>query len=166
MGISYRFDENAILRIEVADPLDSDQIRAAVDALLADPQLRPGVDILSDHSRLAGTASTEMVRDVLPLLARLGERLGSFRCAIVAPEDASLALFFDHRFDREETFMTFAPYLAVYDDVDARELSGNDWSSSGQGTANYFNELIGPDGYIATFADRIHFNRYTGVAMK
>ncbi len=92
MGISYSFDENSLLRLEVVDPIDVDQLRSTAEALLADPRLRPGVDILSDHSGFAGTATTQMVGAALPLLERLGERLGRFRCAIVAPEDASYGM--------------------------------------------------------------------------
>ncbi|MDJ0847078.1 MAG: STAS/SEC14 domain-containing protein [Myxococcota bacterium] len=92
MGIRYRFEDDAILHLEVFDPLDVEEIRAFVEALLADPQLRQGLDILSDHSRLAATATTQMVGAVLPLLEKLGARLGRFRCAIVAPEDASFGM--------------------------------------------------------------------------
>ncbi len=92
MGIRYSFDETSMLRLEVADPIDIEQIRATVEALLAEPEFRPGIDILSDHTSLEATATTQMVGAVLPLLERLGERLGRFRCAIVAPEDASFGM--------------------------------------------------------------------------
>ena len=31
---------------------------------------------------------------------------------------------------------------------------------------DYMNELTGPEGYITRYSDPIHFNRYSGVAMK
>ena len=68
--------------------------------------------------------------------------------------------FFDQRFEGEETYVAVVPFLSVYDDDAAREMFGDeDWSES-------LEELTGNVGYIAQFADRIHFNRYTGVAMK
>ncbi len=73
---------------------------------------------------------------------------------------------FDHVFENNEPFLVFAPFLAVYDDDEARELKALDWSNSPQGEDNYRDELTGPLGYITQFADRIHFNRYTGVMMK
>jgi hypothetical protein len=93
VGITYRFDiENALVRLEVVDPLDGDEIRRAAEALLADPRLRPGVDVLSDHSRLASPATREMVEGVIPLLTRFGERLGRLRCALVVASDASYGM--------------------------------------------------------------------------
>lgn len=55
------------------------------------------------------------------------------------------------------------PFLAVYDDREAREIRLNDtWNSA----SRIDQDLTGPEGYIALRADRIHFNRYTGVAMR
>ncbi|MCH8164475.1 MAG: prepilin-type N-terminal cleavage/methylation domain-containing protein [Planctomycetes bacterium] len=77
--------------------------------------------------------------------------------------------YFDHRFENEETYVSVVPFVAVYDDDQARETYGDDdWNDPQQ----YLGELTNNDpnnpplGYIAQFADRIHFNRYTGVAMK
>jgi type II secretory pathway pseudopilin PulG len=53
-------------------------------------------------------------------------------------------------------------FFAIYDDRDARKNKTLDWKIK----ANYVAELQGPDGYIATRAERIHFNRFTGVAMR
>ncbi len=77
--------------------------------------------------------------------------------------------YFDQRFEGEETYVTIVPFLSVYDDAAAREMFGaDDWDDF----ETYLGELTNNDsanpplGYIAQFADRIHFNRYTGVAMK
>lgn len=60
----------------------------------------------------------------------------------------------------DECNLTLVPYIAVYDDRLARERRATDWSNESDIVA----ELVGPTGWISTFADRIHFNRYTGVA--
>lgn len=60
----------------------------------------------------------------------------------------------------DESNITLVPFLAVYDDRVARERRTQEWSSD----AALAQDLVGPQGYIATNSDRIHFNRYTGVA--
>ena len=60
----------------------------------------------------------------------------------------------------DETNLTVVPFLAVYDDRTAREQKALDWSNDG----NMAVELCGPSGFITTNGQRIHFNRYTGVA--
>jgi len=60
----------------------------------------------------------------------------------------------------DEPNLTLVPFLSVFDDRAAREKKTLDWSNSG----NMLLELAGPQGYITTNSDRIHFNRYTGVA--
>ena len=59
----------------------------------------------------------------------------------------------------DEPYVNIVPFLAVFDDDEARELFGDDdW----QGVTREL-ELTQ---YISQHADRIHFNRYSGVAMK
>ncbi len=72
----------------------------------------------------------------------------------------------DQASEDDEPFLAMAPFLAVFDDDEARELKALDWSNSNQGEDNYELELTGPLGYVTQFAKRIHFNRYTGVVMK
>ncbi|MCH8823102.1 MAG: prepilin-type N-terminal cleavage/methylation domain-containing protein [Planctomycetes bacterium] len=83
------------------------------------------------------------------------------------PEDIYVD-FFNQKYEDDETFVSIAPFLAVYSDDEAREHKTLDWSDPSQGQANYEIELTGPgsDAYITNFAKRIHFNRYTGVMMK
>ncbi|MCZ6734836.1 MAG: prepilin-type N-terminal cleavage/methylation domain-containing protein [Planctomycetota bacterium] len=65
---------------------------------------------------------------------------------------------FDHPDD--ETDINLVPFLAAYDDEEAREMFGDDdWNS-------LETRVLELTKYITQFADRIHFNRYTGVAMK
>lgn len=60
----------------------------------------------------------------------------------------------------DESNVTLVPFLAVYDDRAARERRTQEWT----GDAGLVQDLVGPQGYISTSSDRIHFNRYTGVA--
>jgi hypothetical protein len=79
------------------------------------------------------------------------------------PDDSSLdPSFFSMYLEDDECFVNIAPYVAVYDDEEAREQRRQDWT-----TPEGYEELTGrvPDGYIATKGRRVHFNRYTGVVM-
>ncbi len=79
------------------------------------------------------------------------------------PLTIAAATFFKQWWETDETLVTVVPFLAVYDDEKARELRVNDdWTNQDA----YEGDLTGPEGYINLRADRIHFNRYTGVAMK
>lgn len=69
--------------------------------------------------------------------------------------------FFFYSIQDDETFVNFSPFLAVFDDDDARERRTNDWTTQN----GYEADLTDPAGYIAEFGRRIHFNRYTGVVM-
>lgn len=81
--------------------------------------------------------------------------------------------YFTQNFESDEPFVLMAPFLAVYDDDQARELKTGDWSDTPAGRAVYQRDLVGdpsdPEtfpGYITGNSTRIHFNRYTGVVMK
>lgn len=60
---------------------------------------------------------------------------------------------------RDEGYIQFAPYVAVYDDDEARELKQANWTTR----VGYEAELAGPEGYIAQFGQRLDFNRFTGI---
>lgn len=60
----------------------------------------------------------------------------------------------------DETNLTLVPFLAIFDDRQARERRTLDWGNA----ANMLAELNGPAGFITASSDRIHFNRFTGVA--
>ncbi|MHC5113918.1 MAG: pilus assembly FimT family protein [Planctomycetota bacterium] len=62
----------------------------------------------------------------------------------------------------DESNVEPVPFLAVYDDTRAREAKSLQWTNR----TNYEAELSGPDGYITQNADRLHFNRYSGVVMR
>ena len=80
------------MRLDLSDPMDMEQIADTARRLLSDPELRPGLNMLSDHSELEFTATTEIAKLVPRLLAQLAERLGPFRFAAVVPSDASYGM--------------------------------------------------------------------------
>ena len=69
---------------------------------------------------------------------------------------------FDQIYADDETFVSLAPFLAVYDFDEALERKTLDWSDRD----NLEEELVGPPGYITELGNRIHFNRYSGVIMR
>jgi len=78
--------------------------------------------------------------------------------------------WFDYDEPVDEVQLTLAPFFAVYDDDAAREARTEDWTD-----VDGYAELVGSmddsgdyfqRGYISLNADRIHFNRYTGVVMR
>ncbi|MHC5006403.1 MAG: pilus assembly FimT family protein [Planctomycetota bacterium] len=69
---------------------------------------------------------------------------------------------FDQIYEDDETFVSLAPFLAVYDFDEALERKTLDWSDRD----NLEEELVGPPGYITELGNRIHFNRYSGVVMR
>ena len=86
--------------------------------------------------------------------------------------DLSDRTFYEQNFNDDEPFVVIAPFLAVYDDDEARELKTGEWAPDDPPLV-YQRDLVGdpaaPDlypGYISENATRIHFNRYTGVVMK
>ena len=91
-----------------------------------------------------------------PPMMRLGIEGDSPFFLNVAPRE------FRQRFEDDEPFIVMAPFLAVYDDKEARTLKTGDWND----LSVYKDDLTGPTGYIAENANRLHFNRYTGVVMK
>ncbi len=85
------------------------------------------------------------------------------------PENATLTL--DQLKPDDEPFVRIAPFIAVYDDDEARERNSGDLGVPGwNDPAKYELDLTGngppTPGYISTAGRRIHFNVYTGVAMK
>jgi hypothetical protein len=53
------------------------------------------------------------------------------------------------------------PFFAVYDDRLAREIRTQPWTSECN-----LAELCGPSGFISNNADRLYFNRFSGVMMR
>jgi prepilin-type N-terminal cleavage/methylation domain-containing protein len=63
----------------------------------------------------------------------------------------------------DEPLVNAAPFLAVFDEAEAREMAGaDDWRGDG-GSARRAIEL---SEYLSARAERIHFNRYTGAALR
>jgi hypothetical protein len=64
----------------------------------------------------------------------------------------------------DEPFVLITPYLAVFDDRDAREeLDQAAWINTSQGAAYRGRDLTE---FIDGTGRVLHFNRYTGVAME
>jgi prepilin-type N-terminal cleavage/methylation domain-containing protein len=67
---------------------------------------------------------------------------------------------FEQDFETDECYITIAPFLAVFDDDEVRQLSDlTEWGDALTRATDY-------SAYINSNADRLHFNRYTGVVMK
>lgn len=93
MPVRYQIDqEHSLIRLELSDPLDRDAIPEIIGRLISDPGLRPGLSLLSDHSELKFTATTELVKAIPAVAHELADRLGPFRCALVVPSDASYGM--------------------------------------------------------------------------
>ncbi|MCH7604090.1 MAG: hypothetical protein IIB54_15125, partial [Planctomycetes bacterium] len=87
----------------------------------------------------------------------------SFINPTYALDDFPGILIFEHRLDDDEPVVMIAPYLAVFDDEQFREFSDPaSWTDSG-GFDTYRKDLRR---YLNQNANRIHFNSYTGVAMR
>lgn len=71
-------------------------------------------------------------------------------------------LFYHYHEDNEEVYISFVPFLSIYDDDEARELKTLPWTNR----VNYEAELAGPTGYIAQYGRKIEFNKYTGVPLR
>ena len=69
---------------------------------------------------------------------------------------------FIQHLETDEPAVNNSPFLAVYDDREARDRRATNWENLAQITTG----LIGPNGFITNNATRIHFNRYTGVPMR
>jgi len=68
--------------------------------------------------------------------------------------------YFYHVFEGDEPYLSFVPFLAVFDDDVAREQYDTTQWSDGQVRRDNLTF------YISQSADRIHFNRYTGVVLR
>ncbi len=71
------------------------------------------------------------------------------------------------RFENDESWIDFVSYIAVFDDDRARELNDvTKWNPATGGNTACTKRMADYTTYIINNADRIHFNRYTGVALK
>ncbi|MCA9289769.1 MAG: prepilin-type N-terminal cleavage/methylation domain-containing protein [Phycisphaerales bacterium] len=66
----------------------------------------------------------------------------------------------------DESRVNFVPYIAVFDERAARELYPNSEAGGWVGPANWDVRRNQISKFVNEFADRIHFNRYTGVVMR
>ena len=73
---------------------------------------------------------------------------------------------FEHQQVEDESAISMVPFLAVVDDEQVRELKDVSQWNMVNGAAAFASRRADYTEYITNNADRIHFNRYTGVAMK
>jgi hypothetical protein len=93
MAALYHIDrERSLIRLEYSSSLDLAEIAESVQALLSDPELQPGMNMISDHSNRESAPTREMVKAVPSLAAELAKRIGKFRCAVVAPSDVAFGM--------------------------------------------------------------------------
>ncbi len=77
----------------------------------------------------------------------------------LGPSGNVLAQYFCQQRPDDEPYLTLVPYLSVFDDALARDQMTLNWTSGQDRNLAYTS-------FIDQNADRIHFNRYTGVVMR
>ena len=93
MQLSYQIDESAsFIRSHWSGEYDPVQVQKLVVELIADPQIRPGLNFLSDWSNLESIPTTDSVKVGVNLLEMMIEKLGSFKYAIVTRDDVSYGM--------------------------------------------------------------------------
>lgn len=75
---------------------------------------------------------------------------------------SALTGYFCQAQNDDEPYVTFAPFVAVFNDAEAREDPRVDPTTWSDGQTRVDEQSL----YISDYADRIHFNRYSGVAMR
>ena len=93
MPFSYHIEKaSSILWVEIADPTSMEEIFAGVQRLVADPELYPGLNVLSDHRALDYVASADLMRVLPGLFEQLAEKIGPHRTAVVAANETSFGM--------------------------------------------------------------------------
>jgi prepilin-type N-terminal cleavage/methylation domain-containing protein len=121
----------------------------------------PGVMFAADGARILRNSHSDSARSWIDFnndgLVRRDQQ-------DYVPEEVPLnwSREFDQIYEDDETFVSLAPFLAVYDFEEALDRKTLDWGDRD----NLEEELVGPPGYITELGNRIHFNRYSGVVMR
>ena len=93
MPASYKIDfERSRIRAEFYEEQTAASFRALLEALIADPQVSPGMDMLTEHTRVTAFATAEMIFAMLPLLDQLAKRVGHLRIAMIAPRKVQFGM--------------------------------------------------------------------------
>jgi len=93
MPVSYEIDPiRSLVRIEYVGVLSAGAVTQVIQQLIDDPRLQPGMGIVSDHSRGANFATPDLVLRIMPRLAKLAERLGPLRIALVTPRAVQVGM--------------------------------------------------------------------------
>jgi hypothetical protein len=91
--MSYTIDESAsLIRSEWSGEYEPLKVQKMVVDLMADPKIRPGLNYLSDWSRLESRPTTNSVKVGVNLLEMMIPKLGSFKYAIVSRDDVTYGM--------------------------------------------------------------------------
>ena len=90
MPIRYAVDPTRKRVHTVADgAFDAGDIRRTVEGVVADPRVRPGFHILSDHRHVTRPITFQQIQELLDLLEEHAVALGATRWAIVSTRPSS-----------------------------------------------------------------------------
>ncbi|MEP5763781.1 MAG: hypothetical protein ABJ308_04275 [Halieaceae bacterium] len=93
MPYEYRIEpQDSILWIELSDPTNPAEIVEGIQRLCTDPALYTGLQVLSDLRNLDFVATPELAKTLPTLFIMLGEKIGPFRAAVVAPNEATFGM--------------------------------------------------------------------------
>ena len=93
MPASYYIDAaRSILCVEHVGETEPAQVYSVIDRMLADPRVRPGLQVVSDHSRETTISTIAGALDTLPRVIEFLDRMGSFRLAIVATRSVQIGM--------------------------------------------------------------------------
>jgi hypothetical protein len=93
VSATYEIDpDHSLLCVEHVGTTDPAQVYETIDRLLADPRVKPGMRVLSDHSRETTISTPKGVVATIPRFVEFMNHLGSFRCAIVAVKTAQIGM--------------------------------------------------------------------------
>ena len=91
--VSHDVDVDAnVIRITIVGPTDLPGFTATINALWSDPRLCEGMGILGDFTRVEGIATLDVAYECVRVTARLIERIGPFRSAIVHSRPANAGI--------------------------------------------------------------------------
>jgi hypothetical protein len=87
MPFSWKFDRDAgIVSIVAHGHITTDEALVTFDAIVSDPEFRPGTHVLSDHRRLETVVDADFIRAFLFRVQQAGPLLQGSRVAFVESE--------------------------------------------------------------------------------
>lgn len=93
MPASYEIDpERSRIRVAFTGVLSVGDVVGVMEEIVRDARVRPGMDMLSDHTSSTTFATPDLVVQVMPSLERLASHLGGLRVAMVTRRDVQLGM--------------------------------------------------------------------------